>query len=222
MKGFVVALLIFSLACSFASAYDPDPLQDICVAIDDPLNGVFVNGRFCKSPNITVADDFFFSGLHIPRNTDNRNGVNATVLNVDQIPGLNTLGITLTRVDYAPNGGVNPPHIHPRATEITVVIKGILYVGFVTTTPSQLFWKVLHRGDVFVFPKSLIHFQLNIANTNAVAITALNSQNPGIIFIADALFGPTGGPIDPDVLAKAFQLDRSVIEQLQSVFGGAR
>ncbi|CAB4269043.1 unnamed protein product [Prunus armeniaca] len=30
--------------------------------------------------------------------------------------GLNTLGISLTRIDFAPNG-LNPPHTHPRASE---------------------------------------------------------------------------------------------------------
>lgn len=34
---FLVAFL--ALASSIASAYDPSPLQDICVAIDDPKTG---------------------------------------------------------------------------------------------------------------------------------------------------------------------------------------
>lgn len=34
MKG-VVTVLVLALACSLASAYDPSPLQDFCVAIND-------------------------------------------------------------------------------------------------------------------------------------------------------------------------------------------
>jgi hypothetical protein len=37
MKGFpnyVVALALMALACSIASAYDPAPLQDFCVALN--------------------------------------------------------------------------------------------------------------------------------------------------------------------------------------------
>ncbi|XWS64821.1 hypothetical protein CRYUN_Cryun05aG0037100 [Craigia yunnanensis] len=49
------------------------------------------------------------------------------------ITGLNTLGISLARIDYAPYGGLNPPHTHTRATEILVVLEGTLYVGFVTS-----------------------------------------------------------------------------------------
>ncbi|XP_048235990.1 germin-like protein subfamily 1 member 16 [Ricinus communis] len=220
MKGgqFLCSFLLLALAFSFASAYDPSPLQDFCVAIDEPKNAVFVNGKFCKNPNLTVAEDFFFSGLNIPRDTVNQNGVNVTLLNVDQIAGLNTLGISLARIDYAANGGLNPPHTHPRATEILVVIEGTLYVGFVTSNPNRFISKVLYPGDVFVFPIGLIHFQFNLAKTNAVAFAGLSSQNPGVITIANAVFGPNP-PINPAVLAKAFQLDKNVVLELQEIFG---
>ncbi|KAL7231006.1 hypothetical protein ACSBR2_009306 [Camellia fascicularis] len=67
--------------------------------------------------------------------------------------GLNTLGISLARIDFAPYG-LNPSHTHPRETEILVVLEGTLYVGFVTSnTDNRLFTKVLYPGDVFVFPQ---------------------------------------------------------------------
>ncbi|OAY44204.1 germin-like protein subfamily 1 member 17 [Manihot esculenta] len=219
MKSFhFLVLLAFASALSFASAFDPSPLQDFCVAIPEPKNAVFVNGKFCKNPNLTVADDFFAWGLNIPGDTDqNRVRSNVNLVNVDRIPGLNTLGISLARLDFAPNGGLNPPHIHPRGTEILVVVEGTLYVGFVTSNPNRLIAKVLYPGDVFVFPIGLIHFQFNIAKTNAVAFAGLSSQNPGLITIADAIFGPDP-PINPDVLAKAFQLDKNDVEKLQKLF----
>ena len=138
-------------------------------------------------------------------------------MNVDQIPGLNTLGISVVRIDYAPYGQ-NPPHTHPRATEILVVLEGTLYVGFVTSNPENRFFsKVLNKGDVFVFSIGLIHFQFNVGKTNAIALASLSSQNLGVITIANAVFG-SNPPINPDVLAKAFQLDKNVIEYLQKVF----
>ncbi|MBA0579034.1 hypothetical protein Gorai_021301 [Gossypium raimondii] len=82
---------------------------------------------------------------------------------------------------------------------------------------NRLFTKVLHPGDVFVFPEGLIHFQFNIGHTNAVAFAALSSQNPGVITIANAVFG-SDPAINPDVLAKAFQLDKNIVNQLQSQF----
>ena len=181
------------------------------------FHAVFVNGKSCKDPKLAMADDFFFSGLHIPGNTSNPVGSAVTPVNVAQIAGLNTLGISLARVDYAPYG-LNPPHTHPRATEILVVLEGTLYVGFVTSNPeNRLISKVLNKGDVFVFPIGLIHFQFNIGHTNAVAIAALSSQNPGVITIANAVLG-SDPPISIDVLTKAFQLDKDVVNFLQSSF----
>ncbi|PQQ05239.1 germin-like protein subfamily 1 member 11 isoform X2 [Prunus yedoensis var. nudiflora] len=118
------------------------------------------NLLFCKDPKLVNANDFFFSGLQNPRNTQNPLGSNVTAVNVDNLLGLNTLGISLARIDFAPNG-LNPPHTHPRATEILVVLEGTLYVGFVTSNGdgNRLFTKVLNKGDVFVFPIGH-HFQL--------------------------------------------------------------
>ncbi|KAM7523206.1 hypothetical protein LguiA_013114 [Lonicera macranthoides] len=211
---FTLTIAILALASSLAYASDPSPLQDFCVALNDSKTAVFVNGKFCKNPKLATADDFFFSGLRNAGNTSNPVGSAVTQANVAQIPGLNTLGISLVRIDYAPNG-LNPPHTHPRATEALIVLEGTLYVGFVTSNPeNRLFTKVLNKGDVFVFPEGLIHFQFNVGKTNAVAIAGLSSQNPGVITIANAVFG-SNPPISPDVLTKAFQVDKKVIDYLQ-------
>ncbi|KAL0291974.1 UNVERIFIED_CONTAM: putative germin-like protein 2-2 [Sesamum radiatum] len=75
----------------------------------------------------------------------------------------------MVRIDYAP-WGTNPPHTHPRATEILTVLEGSLQVGFVTSNPdNSLITKTLQKGDVFVFPVGLIHFQRNVGTGNAVA-----------------------------------------------------
>lgn len=178
---------------------------------------VFVNGKFCKDPKLVVAEDFFFKGLG-PGNTSNPLGSKVTPVAVNEILGLNTLGISLARVDFAPKG-LNPPHTHPRGTEILVVVEGTLYVGFVTSNQdnNRLFTKVLNKGDVFVFPIGLIHFQLNVGYGNAVAIAGLSSQNPGVITIANAVFG-SKPPISLEVLTKAFQVDKDIIDYLQKQF----
>ena len=181
------------------------------------FSAVFVNGKFCKDPKLVTADDFFRS-VNIPGNTTNKVGSNVTAVTVEQLPGLNTLGISLARIDFAPRG-LNPPHTHPRATEFLVVIEGTLHVGFVTSNAdgNRLFTKVLNKGDVFVFPIGLIHFQLNVGNTKAVAFAGLSSQNPGVITIANAVFG-SNPPINQDVLTKAFQVDKNLVNYLQQQF----
>jgi quercetin dioxygenase-like cupin family protein len=181
------------------------------------IHAVLVNGFVCKDPAAVVAEDFFFSGLHMAGNTNNRQGSAVTAVNVAQIAGLNTMGISLARIDYAPYG-LNPPHIHPRGTEILTVLEGCLYVGFVTSNPeNKLFTKVLNKGDVFVFPQGLIHFQFNYGTNKAVALAALSSQNPGVITVANAVFGSEPS-ISDEVLAKAFQVDKNTIHQIQAQF----
>jgi quercetin dioxygenase-like cupin family protein len=178
---------------------------------------VFVNGFACKDPKTAVVEDFFFAGLHSAGNTSNKQGSAVTAVNVAQIAGLNTLGVSLARVDYAPYGQ-NPPHIHPRASEILTVVEGSLYVGFVTSNPeNKLFTKVLNKGDVFVFPQGLIHFQFNCGTNKAIAIAALSSKNPGVITIANAVFGSKSSIAD-DILAKAFQVDKKIVDHIQAQF----
>ncbi|KAF8408737.1 hypothetical protein HHK36_004805 [Tetracentron sinense] len=204
-----------AITCSLAIAFEPSPLQDFCVA--DTGSSARVNGLACKDPKLAQADDFFFSGLHVTGNTSNPVGSKVTPVTAAQIPGLNTLGISMVRLDYAP-WGINPPHTHPRATEILTILEGSLHVGFVTSNPdNRLITKVLQKGDVFVFPVGLVHFQRNVGYGNAVAIAALSSQNPGVITIANAIFG-SNPPIATEVLTKAFQVDKSVVDWVQSKF----
>ncbi|KAG8472159.1 hypothetical protein CXB51_036158 [Gossypium anomalum] len=275
-----VAIFILALASSLTFASDPSPLQDFCVAINDPkgsgmsslqilsfflsylclclmniqtctgyesydlshsyLSHPFIRHLYSSFSNINSS--FFllllclltensakmqslakqmtsnFSGLHIRKNTSNTFGSTVTPVNVAQMPGLHTLGISMVRIDYAPNGGLNPPHTHPRASEVLVVLEGTLHVGFVTSNPdNRLISKVLYPGEVFVFPVGLIHFQYNIGNTYAVAFAGLSSENPGVITIANAVFG-SNPSINADILAKAFNLDRKMVKNLQSKF----
>ncbi|KAG6488829.1 hypothetical protein ZIOFF_050080 [Zingiber officinale] len=127
--------------------------------------------------------------------------------------------LVLSCVDFGPSG-LNPPHTHPRATEILTVLEGELYVGFVTSKIGQtnrLFTKILKKVDVFVFPQGLVHFQFNGGHTRVVAIAALSCQNPGTITIANAVFG-SKPPISDEALTKAFQVDQKTVDRLQTQF----
>ena len=104
-------------------------------------------GKFCKDPATVIASDFFFPELNIPSNrTANKLGSSVNLVNVDKFSGLNTIGISLAHIDFAPYG-LNPHHTHPRSTELLVVIEGTLLVGFVTSNPNKLFTKVLNKGE---------------------------------------------------------------------------
>ncbi|KAL9141093.1 hypothetical protein ABFS82_14G080600 [Erythranthe guttata] len=209
-SGVICMVAVILATFSIVSA-DPDSLQDICVA--DLASPVKVNGFACKT-NVT-ADDFFFAGLANAGATNNTVGSIVTAANVQRIPGLNTLGISLGRIDYAPFG-LNPPHVHPRATEAVFVLEGELDVGFITTA-NILYSKTIKKGEVFVFPKGLVHFQKNNRNSTASVIVAFNSQLAGTQSIATTLFG-AAPPVPDNVLSKAFQIDVEDVVKIKSKF----
>jgi hypothetical protein len=74
---------------------------------------VRVNGFPCKDVNNVKVDDFFLAtNLDKPMDTAKSIvGSNITLINVMKLAGLNTLGISMVRIDYAPRGQ-NPPHTH--------------------------------------------------------------------------------------------------------------
>ena len=162
-----------------------------------------------------TADDFFSGLLAIPGDTGNAAGSAVTAANVESLPGLNTLGVSMARIDFAP-WGVNPPHTHPRATEIIFVLEGTLEVGFITTA-NKLFTKVVGKGDVFVFPRGLVHFQQNRGHGPAAVVAAFNSQLQGTQAIAMTLFGATP-PVSSDILAKAFRIDNGEVDAIKAKF----
>uniref|UniRef100_A0A7N2LTE3 Germin-like protein n=1 Tax=Quercus lobata TaxID=97700 RepID=A0A7N2LTE3_QUELO len=109
-------------------------------------------------------------------------------------------------------------HIAGNTSNPVGVLEGSLEVGFVTSNPqNRLITKVLQKGDVFVFPIGLIHYQRNVGNGSVIAIAALSSQNPGVITIANAVFG-SKPQIPSDILVKAFQVDKDVVNYIQSKF----
>ncbi|CAM0885136.1 unnamed protein product [Alopecurus aequalis] len=198
-------------------AGDPDMLQDICVADYKSLQGPLrLNGYPCKREVNVTADDFFFGGLAKAADVyagGNPMGSVVTMADVEKLPGLNTLGVSMARTDYAAWGGTNPPHAHPRATEIIFVLEGTLQVGFVTTANRHI-TRAVPKGGVFVFPRGLMHYESSVGETPVVAISAFDSQLPGAQPPAAAMFGA----VPTDVLARALQTEAGVVEKIKSKF----
>ena len=68
-----------------------------------------------------------------------------------------------------------------------------------------------------MFPQGSVHFQFNYGTKSAVALAALSSMNPGVITIGNAVFGSKPA-ISGDILAKAFQVDKVVVDRIQAQF----
>ncbi|KAJ9187600.1 hypothetical protein P3X46_003034 [Hevea brasiliensis] len=180
---------------------DPDSPQDYCIA--DTKLSFYLNGVPCINPNLATTAHFTTSALAKAGNTRaNPIGFNVTLTTVANLPGINTLGLFLARVDIAANGIV-PPHSNPRASEVTICLKGSILVGFVDTS-NRLYSQQLRAGESFVFPKGLILFL---------------SQNPGAQIASIAAF--TSNPhIPDDVVKKAFQITTQEVVKIRKNLGG--
>ncbi|MCD7464431.1 hypothetical protein HAX54_052728 [Datura stramonium] len=221
MWWFITTLAITAFFYSPAYAYDNNPLQDICVAVNYSKASVFLNGKICKDPKLATADDFYFSGLNVSENAASQFGFATKFVNVNNMPGLNTLGISIVRGDLEPQS-LFPLHMHPRASALMTILEGTIYVGlFVADTAnffkSRLFSKILNPGDVFVFPQGLIHFLYNVGRKKATCLLSFNSQNPGFITIPNSIFASEPSVPD-DILAKGFQLNKRQIAELRKKF----
>lgn len=85
-------------------------------------------------------------------------------------------------------------------------------------TDGIFFSKVVNAGEMFVIPRGLIHFQYNVGKKKVMAITAFNSQLPGVVVASNTLLGSK--PVVPtEVLAKTFGVDDQLVNPIQSKFG---
>ncbi|KAF5185853.1 Germin-like protein subfamily 2 member [Thalictrum thalictroides] len=90
----------------------------------------------------------------------------------------------------------------------------ILDVGFLTTA-NVLYSKTIKQGEIFTFPKGLVHFQKNNGNVPAAVIAAFNSQLPGTQSIAATLFA-ANPPVPNNVLTKAFMIGNKEVDKIKS------
>ncbi|KAK2969749.1 hypothetical protein RJ640_015893 [Escallonia rubra] len=177
-----------------------------------------LNGLACKNPMNVQADDFFFSGLNIMGNTSKscwlrghpcHSSPTSRTQHSWHLNGSHRLCI----MGPQPTSHSPPSHRDPHSSRR---LSPSRVCHFKPRKPSHQQGPT-QKGDVFVFPVGLVHFQRNVGHGNAVAIAALSSQNPGVINIANAVFG-SNPPIAADLLAKAFQVQTSLVDQLQSKF----
>ncbi|KAM3297015.1 hypothetical protein ACQJBY_039081 [Aegilops geniculata] len=211
-------LLLAALLPAAAIGADPDAVQDFCVpdaGRGRPVELNLIRSYPCRSPANLTAGDFAFSGVRAAGNFSADTGFAGVSVTPAQFPGLHTLGMSFARADLSAAGGVNPPHYHPRSTETALVLAGRVYAGFVDTA-GRLFAKVLVEGEVMVFPRGMVHFQLNVGDQPATVYGTFNSENPGIVRVPATVFG---SGIRGAVLERAFGLSPEELRRIEKRFG---
>ncbi|BBN00965.1 protein MpCupin23 [Marchantia polymorpha subsp. ruderalis] len=178
VHGMVKLVFIFSTCLVLVQrveAADPDPLVDFAANATTPVfRNIFANG------DVTTGSGGVRAALHIGKFP----GLTYTISN--QILFLTVRGLTVVQFKMVPCGE-NVPHTHPRATELLSLISGgPLQAGFVDTK-GETHIHILYPGDLIVFPRGLLHFEINVGTEIAFYISALNSQNPGTLDAAGAV-----------------------------------
>ncbi|XP_077240049.1 germin-like protein 9-3 [Tasmannia lanceolata] len=190
-------LLIVLSTSHIANAGDPDIISDFIL----PEGVISVDGSFftytpfAKSLNAYEPDTFQV--------------IKATMA---QFPALNGQSVSYAILLF-PIGTVNPPHTHPRSAELLFLLRGTLEVGFVDTT-NKLYTQTLQAGDMFVFPKGLVHYQYSSdAKESSVAVSAFGSASAGTVSVPLAVFNTS---IDNGILAKSFKTDIATIQKIKA------
>ncbi|KAL8200210.1 hypothetical protein R6Q57_011549 [Mikania cordata] len=203
LSSSLVTITILLLICLKAYC---DNLQDICPTYIAPDEPMFINGFPCKNPSNVTTSDFKNMLLSQQGITDEFQRSSVTIVTAAEFPGLNTLGLATARTDLEIDGLVMP-HTHPRATEMVFVAKGVVIVGFLDTN-AQLFQSVIREGDVFVFPKGLLHYCLNSGFEDALIYSVFNAQTPGVVDVSNSMFGDNNSEVVKLAIAKLVSLNR--------------
>ncbi|KAK3034922.1 hypothetical protein RJ639_032322 [Escallonia herrerae] len=195
--SYVLAIVLASL---YMASADPDILVDYIVP-----------------PNVTnvTADYFTYTGLRGVIGGAPPTNFTLTVVTMIEFPALNGQSVSYAFLQFPPLS-VNAPHSHPRGSEILLLLSGTLDV-FLVDTNLKFFTKTLEKGDMFLFPKGLLHYQYNSnAKNQANALSAFGSANFGRVSVPEALFNTSVPDI---ILAKSFNTDVATIQKIKNGFG---
>ncbi|KAL5335915.1 RmlC-like cupin domain-containing protein [Aspergillus crustosus] len=84
--------------------------------------------------------------------------------------------------------GMNTAHVHNRATELNVVVKGRLVTNFVIENGVAPIENTLSLYQMAVFPKGAIHQEFNPDCEDTVFVAGFNDADPGVSQVAQNFF----------------------------------
>lgn len=147
---------------------------------------------------------FDFADLDPPEGaaTDGGLGGVSVAATAQTFPALIGTGSSMTVAFLGPCG-MNTAHVHPRATELNIVVKGRLVTGFVVENNVAPIANTMDTFQMSVFPQGAIHQEYNPDCEEAVFVAGFNNEDPGVNTIAQNFFGlrpevveaTLGGPI---------------------------
>ena len=161
--------------------------------VDTPVAAVDDDGGDVE-PNTAIGrrqqfdkEDFVFDLLgSVPASITSAGTIQS--VDVVHLPSLAGQGLSYSLFTIEPCG-INLPHVHPRATELLYVIGGKdLRTAFVEENGGRVIVNDIGMGEVTFFPEGLVHYQQNLSCETVTYISALNSEDPGVITVSTQFF----------------------------------
>ncbi|RGP81171.1 putative spherulin 1a precursor [Fusarium longipes] len=133
---------------------------------------------------------FDFKGEHEAGEAVGKGGksVSATALTM---PALIGNGASMTVAFLGPCG-MNTAHVHNRATELNIVVKGRLVTNFVTENGAKPIANTMDTFQMSVFPQGAIHQEFNPDCEESVFVAAFDNVDPGVNQVAQNFFSLNG------------------------------
>ncbi|KAF5975127.1 spherulin 1A precursor [Fusarium coicis] len=114
--------------------------------------------------------------------------VSATALTM---PALIGNGASMTVAFLGPCG-MNTAHVHNRATELNIIVKGRLVTNFVVENGAKPIANTMDTFQMSVFPQGAIHQEFNPDCEDAVFVAAFDNADPGVNQVAQNFFALNG------------------------------
>ncbi|KUJ07612.1 spherulin-1B [Mollisia scopiformis] len=141
-----------------------------------------------------LTDDEFVFDFADPCKTTSKQGVTAGLggetVRADHatFPALVGSGGSVT-MGFLKGCGFNTPHVHPRSSELNVVVEGRLFASVTAENGARHMNHTLEKYQMTVFPQGAIHTEFNPDCTPAVFVASFSNEDPGVGQIAQEYFG---------------------------------
>jgi len=140
--------------------------------------------RLLNQPGDYVFD---FNNRDIPGSESEGNGGFTVSATARTFPALIGNGGAMT-VGFLGPCGMNTAHVHNRATEFNIVVKGRLVTNFVVENGLPPIANTLSLYQMTVFPQGAIHQEFNPDCDETVFVAGFNNADPGVEQVAQAFF----------------------------------
>ncbi|KAJ2899923.1 hypothetical protein MKZ38_002722 [Zalerion maritima] len=85
--------------------------------------------------------------------------------------------------------GLNTPHVHPRGTELNIIVRGRLVTNFIPENGVDAVENTMSTFQMAVFPQGAVHTEFNPDCEDAVFVAGFPSEDPGVEQVAETFFG---------------------------------